>query len=134
VDAYPLFVYGTLLRGQPNHHLLTGRAGRILCGWMVGVELYSMGVFPMMVEGQGSVLGEIVYLCSDVRAYAATLGLLDRLEGVDGSLGLYRRELREVYVVKGEPTLAWVYLGQRRSVQDRPRVRGDDWSAHLANR
>lgn len=133
MNSYPLFVYGTLLRGQPNHYLLNGRTDCILPGWIEGVELYSMGTFPVLVEGHDRVFGEAVFLSSDPDAYVATMASLDRLEGVDVPKGLYRRELRPVRSRSGEEFLAWVYVGRRASVRDRPRIEAGDWVAHLAN-
>lgn len=134
VDDYPLFVYGTLLRGQPNHHLFEGRAERIDSGWVEGVELYSLGAFMMMVEGQGRVYGELVCLRSNAGVYAATLADLDRLEMVDGTEGLYQRVVWTVHLVSGEDVLAWVYLGSWEWVIDRLRIESGDWILYLADR
>jgi gamma-glutamylcyclotransferase (GGCT)/AIG2-like uncharacterized protein YtfP len=132
MDDYPLFVYGTLRRDQPNQVLLQGRTERILPGWMEGVVLYDLGAYSMMVEGQGRVLGEVVFLKPGPRTYAITLDLLDRIEGVDGKKGLYRRVLRPACLAGGHETLAWVYLGQYELVRGRPRVKSGDWVTHLA--
>jgi gamma-glutamylcyclotransferase (GGCT)/AIG2-like uncharacterized protein YtfP len=134
MDDYPLFVYGTLRRDQPNRVLLQGRTERILPGWMEGVVLHDLGAYPMMVEGQGRVLGEVVYLRPGPRMYTITLDLLDRIEGVDGTKGLYRRVLRPAFLAGGQETLTWVYLGQHGLVRGRPRVENGDWVTHLASR
>lgn len=128
---YPLFVYGTLRRGQSNHRLLVSRYEQIVPGWIEGVELYSMDTFPMLVEGRGRVRGEVVYLCSDADAYAAALAVLDRLEGVDDADGPYRRVLKPVHMATGEETVAWVYMGRTELVRDRLQVVSGDWVAHL---
>ena len=132
VDDYPLFVYGTLLRGQPNHHLLEGRTERIIYGWVEEAELYSLGAFPMMVEGQGRVHGELVCLRSGEGIYAVTLALLDRLERVDGTDNFYRRVEWTVHLPSGEEMLAWVYLGRQELVIDRPQIESGDWTLYLA--
>ena len=129
---YPLFVYGTLLQGQPNHHLLSGRIDRISPGWIEGAELYSLGSYPMLVEGHGRVVGELVYLPDATEAYFAILDLLDRLEGVDDEDGLYRRVLMQVCTASGEQTPAWVYAGHRESVLGRKQVEGGDWAAYVS--
>lgn len=134
MDDFPLFVYGTLRLGQPNHPLLRGRIKRTLAGWMEGVVLYDLGAYPMMVEGQGRVWGEVVHLRPEVEVYAATLALLDRVEGVNGVDGPYRRVLRPAYLATGPEILAWVYLGQPELVRDRTRVAKGDWVAYLARR
>lgn len=71
-----VFVYGTLRRGEPNHHLLDARmllrAGRTEPRF----TLVSLGAFPAMIDGgETAVVGEVY----DVDA--VTLAALDRLEG-----------------------------------------------------
>jgi gamma-glutamylcyclotransferase (GGCT)/AIG2-like uncharacterized protein YtfP len=129
VSYYPLFVYGTLLRGQPNHYLLDGRIECVLQGWMEGVELYSLGAFPVMVDGHARVIGEIISVCSEPGIYTSTLALLDRLEGVDEKHGLYRRVLRPVFEASGREMLTWVYIGRRQWVRGRPKIEEGDWTA-----
>ncbi len=74
--VHRVFVYGTLLRGEPNHGLLA-------CGQWLGTartrpefELVDLGYFPAMIaQGETAVCGE-VYAIDE-----ATLRRLDRLEG-----------------------------------------------------
>ena len=50
MTAYRVFVYGTLRRGEPNHHILDRpplRRARTLPAY----ELVSLGAFPAMVPG-----------------------------------------------------------------------------------
>jgi gamma-glutamylcyclotransferase (GGCT)/AIG2-like uncharacterized protein YtfP len=77
--AHRVFVYGTLLSGEPNNHWLAhakllGRATTLF-----GFTLYNRGPYPVLADtgvGTGtSVKGE-VYEVDDV-----TLACLDRLEG-----------------------------------------------------
>ena len=71
-----VFVYGTLLAGEPNHRLL--RRSRLVgeATTADGFALHNLGPFPGMVRAKaGHVRGE-VYEVDD-----ATLAALDRLEG-----------------------------------------------------
>jgi len=74
--SHRVFVYGTLLAGEPNHRLL--RRSRLVCEATTadGFALHNLGPFPGMVRATtGHVRGE-VYEVDD-----ATLAALDRLEG-----------------------------------------------------
>ena len=58
-----VFVYGTLKRGQANH-LQLGGAPFAGVATMPGLELHHLGPFPMAIDGEGMVQGE-VYRLSD---------------------------------------------------------------------
>ena len=71
-----VFVYGTLLAGEPNHRLLTGARLVAEARTKPAFELRDLGAFPGLVRGgQHAVAGEVYEV--DV----ATLAALDRLEG-----------------------------------------------------
>jgi gamma-glutamylcyclotransferase (GGCT)/AIG2-like uncharacterized protein YtfP len=81
-----VFVYGTLKRGGPNHHLMAGQKFVATARTKPIYKLYSIGDFPAMVEvpQEGSPIeGEIWNVDS------ACLSKLDRLEGLEE--GLYKR-------------------------------------------
>lgn len=84
-----LFVYGTLKRGYHNHRLL---ADAIFEGEYEahGFSLLDFGAFPGMIDGPGSVHGEVYQITKEM------LPALDRLEGVPT---LYER--RSIYIHKG---------------------------------
>ena len=110
-----VFVYGTLLSGEPNHPVL---AAAVLVGEArTGheFELVSLGAFPAMVPGGGtSVTGEVYEVDS------TTLGALDRLEGHPR---FYRRST--VRLDDGGEVLA--YLLTPDQVRGRPRIDSGDW-------
>ena len=84
-----VFVYGTLKRGHRNHSLL-GDSRFLGDATVEGYTLLdvSSGAFPGAVESSsGKVLGELY------AADAATLTLLDDLEGVGRNEHMYRREV-----------------------------------------
>jgi gamma-glutamylcyclotransferase (GGCT)/AIG2-like uncharacterized protein YtfP len=110
-----LFVYGTLMRGEPRHHLI---ADHVLAACPARCEgaLVHMGPYPAMIdpdpaltnEARGQVQGELL-LIDDLEDL---LPVLDRVEGCaepGEPGGLYHRARRRVQigVVQRE---AWVYL------------------------
>jgi gamma-glutamylcyclotransferase (GGCT)/AIG2-like uncharacterized protein YtfP len=108
-----IFVYGTLLRGEVNHHLLRG--ARFLGEHRTEPRftLFSLGAYPGLVGGgDTAVLGEL---------YAVDAAGLRRLDQLEDYPRLYDRRL-----IPTDHGSAWVYLyrGMRR---DRPRLAGGDW-------
>jgi gamma-glutamylcyclotransferase (GGCT)/AIG2-like uncharacterized protein YtfP len=108
-----VFVYGTLRRGQVNHHWLEG------CGFegevtMTGLVLHDLGPFPMAVPGDGVVHGELY------RLEAMALSALDRLEGYPR---LYDRLPRPL----DDGRWAWVYVGRPRQVRFSPAFSTGRW-------
>jgi gamma-glutamylcyclotransferase (GGCT)/AIG2-like uncharacterized protein YtfP len=91
--------------------------------------LYFVDPYPMVVDGDGTVIGELIALPAD--HYDRALAVLDKFEGYDPGTdsGDYRRRLRQVEdLISGERVEAWVYLGERGLAEKCPRVLGDDWS------
>jgi gamma-glutamylcyclotransferase (GGCT)/AIG2-like uncharacterized protein YtfP len=75
-DRTPLlFVYGSLMRGEAAHRLLTGRATFVDDGHVAGT-LLDLGRFPGLVDGPGRVWGEVWRL-----ATPEVLRTLDEYEG-----------------------------------------------------
>ncbi|MEZ9060044.1 gamma-glutamylcyclotransferase [Vibrio pelagius] len=109
--SHLVFVYGTLRKGQHNHHFL--KQSEKLGDWVTPPQfaLYDLGSYPGMIFGKKKVLGE-VYIVSDY-----VLALLDRLEDVPTE---YRRE--QIETIFG---LAWVYLYQYDLSEQREILTGD---------
>lgn len=108
-----VFVYGTLLRGEANHHWLQGAA----ClgeASLQGLVLHNLGPFPMATAGDGLCHGEIYAVDG------AGLARLDQLEGVPR---LYRRERWAL----DDGRWVWVYLGTARQVRHSPRLPHGRW-------
>lgn len=114
-----LFVYGTLMNGEPNHPVL-GRAiyrgAERISG---GFGLVSLGAYPALVRDMngGNVFGEVYEITPE------TLAATDRLEGHPH---LYQREV--VTLDNGTPV--WAYIMQRAA--DRPRIRCGAWRLYHA--
>lgn len=128
-DELPFFVYGTLRAGQGNSHLLRGAIARARRASLSGAQMFDLGPYPMIVEGEGLVWGELIEI--EAARYAATLRALDRLEGVDGACpnnpnALYRRLRREVWVAE-ERVEAWVYFGREKIARRGRLVESGDW-------
>lgn len=103
----PLFVFGTLRRGEENHHYLAGHFERMLPAELSGY----MKVAPLMIapHAEGAVVGELYFLKPD--EYTATIAGCDELEELyPGRLfgREYRRELVTVTTTEG-PIAAWAY-------------------------
>ena len=75
-NTHPVFVYGTLLRGEVNHRLL--KDAEFVGGAVTApeYELIDLGAFPGMVAGGDTAIRGEVF-----RVNYETLKALDRLEG-----------------------------------------------------
>jgi len=108
-----VFVYGTLKRGQANHHWLSGAPwrGEIV---LAGLVLHDLGPFPMAVEGEGTVRGEL---------YAVDAAGLARLDVLEGYPRLYTRQTRPL----PDGRRAWVYVGRAAQVRHAPQLPDGTW-------
>jgi len=117
-----VFVYGSLLRGEPNHRLLARSYFVTRAITAPRYQLVDLGAFPAMLDrGRTTVVGE-VYHCD-----AATLEALDRLEGHPR---FYER--RAVSLARG-PAAAQAYflVDGRRAAEP---IASGDWRAHQQER
>ncbi|MFN9624122.1 MAG: gamma-glutamylcyclotransferase [Cyanobacteriota bacterium] len=109
----PLFVYGTLKRGQANHAHLQG-ARHLGAASLEGASLHDLGPFPMAIAAEGRVVGEL---------YAVDPAALPRLDAFEGCPRLYQRHWRTL----ADGRQAWVYLGQPRQVRHAPHLPDGEW-------
>ena len=99
---YLIFVYGTLRKGQWNHHLLDRSKFLGVAKTKLRYALYGSGVpFLSRTRAIVKVTGE-VYSVDD-----ATLRRLDQLEGHPD---MYKREQAEVVLEAGTELIAWIYF------------------------
>ena len=116
---HQVFVYGTLLRGEVNHHLLSG--ARLLGPHRTApcFTLFLLGAYPGAVRtGTAALVGEVF------RLDPAGLERLDRLE-----------EYPRLYARRPLPSpygRAWIYL-YRGCLCDRPVLPCGDWRALVAD-
>jgi gamma-glutamylcyclotransferase (GGCT)/AIG2-like uncharacterized protein YtfP len=104
----PLYVFGTLRRGEENHFYLDGKYDRVLPALLRGFRRSE----PLMIvrDAAGQVDGELYFLRSDL--YDAALRGCDDLEGIPpGQTAGPEYQRLEVRVETAEGTLsAWAYV------------------------
>ena len=105
-----IFVYGTLMQGMNNYHLIEKHVKSVSPGLLTG-ELYHLPYgYPALREGLLSVRGEIIALDSSM---CEALPILDNLEGYLGpghADNLYVRVIRKARKADGETVDVYVYL------------------------
>ncbi|RME49464.1 MAG: gamma-glutamylcyclotransferase [Chloroflexi bacterium] len=125
---HPLFVYGTFREGESNRTVIEPFVAGSRPARLPGAVLYYVDPYPMVADGDGSVVGELITLPAN--SYTEALAALDHFEGYDPATdtGAYRRRLREVIALDtGERVTAWVYLGDPETVEGHPVVPSGDW-------
>lgn len=111
-----VFVYGSLKRGQPNHHQLGGSP---CCGdaRLTGLALYDLGPFPMAIvsdDADAVLNGEL---------YAVTADQLEALDRFEGAPRLYERQRHRL----ADGRAVWVYVGRPRQVRLVARIPSGMW-------
>lgn len=110
-----LFVYGTLLAGEPHHPFLAGALPLGAARTVTGYRLHDLGPFPAMVEaGSGAVVGEL---------YEVSAGAIARLDRLEGVPHLCRRAV----LMLGTGDLAQAYVMDPERIARRPVVEGGSW-------
>ena len=90
-----VFVYGTLMKGEPNHHFLED--SRFLGVSAVdGYEMYNAGWYPAIIAGEGTVPGEL---------YEVPEWDMKYMDGLEGEGSLYIRKCETT----SEGGLAYIY-------------------------
>ena len=125
VDA--VFVYGTLLQGESNAHVMREAGPRRVRAAQVAGSLHETGApYPVMALHPGRrTVGELVEL-HDVEA---GLGPLDRLETFTGygrRDRMYHRTLVRARTADGDERLAWTYVAGE-TLPLGPRIEDGDW-------
>lgn len=110
-----VFVYGTLLSGEPNHAALAGARFAGAAETAPAFELVDLGPYPALVAGGATRVRGEVYDVDE-----ATLAALDAFEGHPD---LYVR----IRVTLADGTEAIAYAMPRARVAGRPRIASGDW-------
>lgn len=145
-----LFVYGTLMSGQPNHCLLS-KAGKPQRAYIYG-NLYDTGSrYPALeiLGTQGDLgtnnykfdLGLTKKVLLNEQVYSKVFGelydikdlscfsMLDALEGYNpGQHSLFYRKLAPVMLSDGQVITSWVYEGNEQLF--RAPIKTGDWRIH----
>lgn len=123
-DPSLVFVYGLLMRGHELHHHM--ESGEYVGDGRVKGALVSLGRYPGLIEGSGSVRGEL-YRFPDLPAALDVLDDVEEFEPTDPARSLYLRIAMPVRTSDGEVD-AWVYR-YNGSTDGAQRIAGGDWTA-----
>lgn len=129
----PLFVYGTLRRGQPNYMIIRGYTVRERSAVVHGFDLYVTSSYPVAIPGSSTLIGELIELESMV--YSHLLDLLDEIEGTNPRFasGLLQRFLCEAHTEQG-PVTAWMYHAESLDGYRAACIPHGDWVKYQAER
>jgi len=126
---YKVFVYGTLLRGCSNSHVMKEAGGKCIGKAVLkGYEMYSNGYYPMIIKGTGRVIGEL---------YEVDNAGLERIDRLEGYPHLYIREAVTVQLESGELVKALVYTQTHNSElvrKTKEKVPEGDWIRWLVRK
>src|SRR5687767_8797421 len=110
-ELLPIFVYGTLKRGEEREGKWPKRPTRVTMATTLG-KLYDLGPYPALAQGDDVVAGELWHLAPlDVEQALKTL---DAVEGVlpEGT-GLYERRVVRCRNEAGQMMNAYAYFYAR---------------------
>jgi gamma-glutamylcyclotransferase (GGCT)/AIG2-like uncharacterized protein YtfP len=117
-----VFVYGSLLRGEPNHPLLRDAAWIGPARTVPAYRMVDLGPHPGMVgQGTTAILGEV---------YRVPKPALDALDALEDHPDVYVRT--RIPLDDGREVLT--YLLRPHLAAGKPAVSGGDWRAHLRSR
>lgn len=114
-SATRVFVYGTLMRGEPNHGFLANAEFVGPATTAPEYVLVTLGAFPAMVRGGiQPVEGEVYLVGPDA---------LERLDRLEGHPKFYRRE----QIILEDDSVVDTYLLSARQVAGCPVVNSGSW-------
>jgi gamma-glutamylaminecyclotransferase len=117
-----VFVYGTLLRGEPNHELLSRSRFLGEARTEPSYTLVDMGAFPAMIhQGSTSVVGEVFEVTDDV---------LDALDELEGHPDWYTRTT----ITLSNGIVAETYLRDPAKFDGRPVIDSGSWRERRRHR
>jgi len=115
-----VFVYGTLMDGMKRGELMED-GSEIYCHGSVKGDLFDLGDYPGLVQGDGIVHGEI-YKVSDMFQF---IQHLDQIEGNVGDNPLFDRRIQLIYTEKGQ---IWAYVYHyARTIDSFTKIESGNW-------
>ena len=112
IEFLPLFAFGTLRRGEPNHHFLDGAFERWLPGTLHDYErTIAPHGFPAVAPAIGEqVTGELFFFRADL--FIEALGRCDILEDIPRGelIGRFYRRAQVVVATAAGNFTAWAYV------------------------
>jgi gamma-glutamylcyclotransferase (GGCT)/AIG2-like uncharacterized protein YtfP len=126
LDPLPVFVYGTLRRGEAAAHHLPVTSRVTVHEARAKGRLLHLGEYPGLVRGRSWVRGE-VHRYESLERVLPSVDEYEDFRGYGRSDNLYRRVVDEV-LTEDASELAWVYryLGDPHA---HPEIEGGDWRA-----
>jgi gamma-glutamylcyclotransferase (GGCT)/AIG2-like uncharacterized protein YtfP len=118
-----VFVYGSLMSGFELNHLMNG--GALVGDGRTRGILVSLGTYPGMIDGEGTVRGEL-YRFDDMPAALDVLDDVEEFDATDPGASAYLRVARPVMLDDGRETSAWVYV-YNRPTTGAARITTGDW-------
>ena len=112
-------VYGSLKRGFHNYCRFLGDQRLVGLGTVRDFDMYSLGCFPMIIRGGGTV---------SVEVYEVDESAFIRLDSLEGFPHFYDRKRVNVSLNKGGNVKAWIYFGNAEQVADRPLIQSGVWT------
>jgi gamma-glutamylcyclotransferase (GGCT)/AIG2-like uncharacterized protein YtfP len=105
----PIFVYGTLQRGEERTPCWPHPPRQVDWATVRG-QLFDLGPYPALTPGDDRILGELWWI--DPHLLEETLDALDRVEGFNqpGRANWYVRKIVDCHVCDGSEHPAWTYL------------------------
>ncbi|PSN53029.1 putative gamma-glutamylcyclotransferase [Blattella germanica] len=113
MPLHKVFVYGTLKKGEPNHHWITdtSKGHAKLLGNGTTIDKYPLIIgtkynIPFLLDAPGkghNVAGEV---------YEVDDGMLMHLDVLEDHPSFYKRQLRSVNLIGSEEITCWIYLLQ----------------------
>lgn len=102
-DKDLIFVYGTLKQGWGNHYILKDQEYKGHAITLPDFQMYYLGGFPGVVEGEERITGEV---------YAVDQKALASCDCLEGHPSFYKREQISVILDDDEIVEAWIYIYQ----------------------
>ena len=100
MDKAYAFVYGTLMKNHRNHGYMAD-AIYIANGVIDGYEIYDLGTYPGIIDGVGSVYGEVYQITSEIE---------EKLDWLEEEGDLYLKRDENVRLDNGQSVVAKVYV------------------------